>query len=85
MISREMLLTLRNIKTQEENHGAALAPEIKVYADRTTLYKALDKLIELEAIESQEAPSTMKMEKTFTVTEFGKNLVRKAEKAEMID
>jgi len=85
MITREMLKTLQNIRRQEQNHGAAVAPEIKVYQHRTTLYGALRKLEKLEAINQQDAPTTSNVQKTYTTTGFGEKLLDKAVKAEMIE
>lgn len=80
MISWEMRKTLNQIHQLEENTGAATAPQINVYKDRTTLYRALNRLQTLDMIQEQTAPTTQKIEKTYTTTEFGKKFLNKTRK-----
>lgn len=84
MITREMVKTLQEIKRQEEKHGAAMTTKINVYQHRTTLYRCLRKLENLEAINSQTAPTSKPVKHTYTITEFGEKLIDKSINAEMI-
>ena len=84
MITRQMVKTLQAIKKQEENNGAALTTKIEVYEHRTTLYRTLEKLVRMDAAESQEAPNTAPVKNTYTLTKFGEKLIDKTKKAEMI-
>lgn len=79
-----MLKTLQSIHRQQEKQGAAIAPEIKVYQHRTTLYSALEKLEQLDTIKCQDAPATSPVKKTYTTTDFGKKLINKTLQAEII-
>lgn len=79
MISRQMRKTLQEIKKQQEKQGVAVAPQINVYKDRTTLYRSLRKLEKIEAIQTQEAPKTRPENKTYTITQFGKKFLEKTE------
>lgn len=76
MITKKNLETLQEIRKQEEKKGAGTAPEINTYQKRTSLYNCLKKLKKLNLLEEQEAPNTTKIEKTFTVTEIGKELLK---------
>lgn len=75
-----MIETLRQIKKQEEEQGAALATKINVYKDRTTLYRSLQKLEQINTIKKQKAPKKRPEHKTFTTTQFGKKLIQNTSK-----
>jgi len=85
MITQEMLQTLKSIYLQEKSSGAALAPKIEVYQHRTTLYRALEKLEQLETIQKQEAPNVIQANYTYTTTSFGKKLVKNSQQANIIE
>lgn len=80
-----MLRTLQDIRNQQQEQGAALAPKIDVYKHRTTLYGTLEKLISLEAIQRHEAPNMERVSYTFTITEFGETMLNRTKQAGMIN
>lgn len=84
MITREMVKTLQEIRRQQQSNGAALTTKIEVYEHRTTLYRTLEKLVNLQAAERQEAPNTAPVKNTYTVTDFGEKLIERCKEAEMI-
>lgn len=84
MITKKMIATLQAIKEKEEKNGAALTTDIETYQHRTTLYRTLDKLVNLQAVNRQEAPKTKRVKNTYTITDFGEKLIEQSKKADII-
>lgn len=82
MISWKMIQVLKTIRQREKRNGVCKAREIDVYVDRSTLYRSLNRLEEIDAVQSHEAPSNHKIQKTYTLTGFGAKLTEKAEKVQ---
>lgn len=69
--------TLQKIKKQQKNNGAATAPKINTYKDSSSLYKCLDKLEKTQMIKKQKAPTTVNINHTYTITDFGEKFLEK--------
>lgn len=77
MINQTVVETLKEIKKEEQENGAATAPKLSTYKHRSNKYPALKKMEELNLINKNPAPKNMKLENTYTVTEFGKKVIEK--------
>lgn len=82
MISWKMIRTLKIIQHQQEQHGACKANQIDTYRDRSTKYRSLQRLEKLELIKTHKAPNSHRIQKTYTITDLGRKLVKKSEKIE---
>lgn len=80
MISWKMIRTLRQIKEHQNIHGVSKANQINTYKDSATKYRSLNRLAKINAIQKHEAPKDHRIKHTYTITEFGKNLIEKADK-----
>lgn len=79
MINKTVLDTLKEVKKEEEKNGAATAPKIQTYKHRSNKYPALKKMVALGLINKNPAPKNMKLENTYTITDFGKTLLEKTD------
>lgn len=80
MISWKMIQVMKTIHQRQQRNGVCKAREIDVYVDRSTLYRSLKRLETINAVKSHEAPSNHRIEKTYTLTDFGEKLIEKSEK-----
>ena len=81
MITAQMVKTLQKIRNLEEGDGAAVTTDINVYKHRTSLYRCLERLEKINAVQEHEAPSTAKVQNTYTTTDFGKKLLKNLQDA----